>query len=222
MKSRASLSIPAVFMTIVLCCPAKELVENGDFRKDLPYWRVHQHHGYTPAAGVELRRGVVTFSGLTKISLHYLTLSTMLNIEKGVRYKLSYEIKGPAEIGYRVTVGDQGHRPSEIPPSLHYAASDLPVSNEWRTVEVEFDGKHDTGRKWYKETCKLNEKNRLRNGRALSKPNVIEVEPSDLPCRSILRFSLGNLKGEFSIRNVSVTEVKPAAPTSRLQKLRKR
>jgi len=144
-----------------------------------------------------------------------------------VKYKLSYEIKGPAEGGYRVTIGDRGDRRTDVRPSLHYAASALPVGDEWDTVEVEFEGKHDTDRKWYRDTCDLNENNRLRNGKALSRPNEIEVKSSDLPCRSMLRFSFGNLKGELSIRNVSVTEVEQRTssrlrPPSRLEELRRR
>jgi len=198
-------------MVLALSASAADLLENGDLKDNLNYWQLHRHPGYKPEPKTSYTKGVISFSGLTYLTHFYLSLSQAVDIKKGVTYKLSYEIKGPADKTYRVRVGDPGSVPDSIKPVLHFNDSKLTVTGDWQTVEKEFVGKFDTDRSWYRKVTKARKYNTLssKTGQARTPRGAdkIEVDPEDRPCVTFLHFYLGSLEGRVSIRNISITEV---------------
>lgn len=210
MKTMRLIPVVAACMALAVCGHADELVENGDFKDDLNYWQLHRHGGYVPEPTTRLANGELSFSGLSFLTKYYLSLSQAVEIKKGVNYKLSYEIKGPAKQNYVIRIGDPGSTADDIKPTLHYLGTKLTVSAEWQTVEQEFVGKFDTDRNWYRKVNKARKYNTLDKKGVARTPRLadkIKVDPEDRPCTTFLSFYLGSLEGRFAIRNISITEV---------------
>lgn len=211
MKRRTLVAILTSTMTLASCSFGGELIENGDFRDDLNYWKLERRSGYVPAPATRCRKGELSFSGLSFLTKTYLSLRQAVEIKKGVRYKLSYEIKGPATQTYAVRLGSYGDPKNDIKPTLHYrSAANLKVAKGWQTVVAEFTGKFDTDRNWYRKVSKARQNNRLDKKGSARTPrgaDKVKVDASDRPCTTTLNFLLGSLEGRLSIRNISIQEV---------------
>ena len=211
MKIRLLPAILSGCMTLAFCASGADLIENGDLKDDLNYWKLHRHAGYKPEPTTRYTKGELSFSGLTFLTKYYLSLSQAVEIKKGVKYKLSYEIKGPATKTYTIRLGDPGDRGNNIEGVYHYIDHKLTAPADWQTVEVEFTGKFDTDRNWYRKVTKARKYNTFSSktgqARAPRAADVVEVDPEDRPCVTTLGFYFGSLEGRVSIRNISIVEV---------------
>jgi len=201
-----------------ICCSA-ELIENGDFSKGVNYWRINRHTGYVPTPNIKVSGGVLKFNKLSPLSAGYLTLGTVVNIRKGKKYKLSYDIKGPAKGSYSLKIGENAVRDKKkdkkSKASYHYTATGKKamkgVPAEWTTVEAEFVGKHDTMKRWFEKSRAALKSSKLKDDRTgkIDKKQSAgdEVDFDDRPCMSRVGFWLGSLEGELSLRNISIVEV---------------
>jgi hypothetical protein len=136
----------------------------------------------------------------------YLTISTPVDIKKGKKYKLSYEIKGPAKKTYSVSIGERPFGGKK--GSYHYKSGrkHTVVPQEWTTVEVEFTGVHNTKASWYSAVCEGMKKNKLKKDRTEGKRGSAKVPVNERPCTSTLIFILGKLEGQLHLRNISIIE----------------
>ena len=208
MQTRKSIPILTAFVALSLSASA-ELVDNGDFKRDLPYWRLFRHHGYVPQPVVQRIDGGLEFSKLSFLTHYYFSLSTAVKIKEGVKYTLSYDIKGPATKQYYIRLGDPGDTNDEnVKRVWHYFGRRLTVPDEWETITVSFVGKFDTQTRWYTRTRLARKKNKINKAgsarAAGEKAARVEVDASDRPCVSTLDFLLGELEGQVSIRNISI------------------
>ncbi len=188
-----------------------ELVENGDFKKNLPYWHVNIAGGYQPKPTVKHKPGEISFSNLVPLTAIYLSMTTALDIEKGKKYLLSYEVKGPATGSYGLSIGDMGDpQKRDVKPVMHFRTKGK-ATEKWEKIEHAFTGAFNTRSTWYKKIQMLRKSCKLSNGQTRvdrGKLRALKPENSELPCRSSLLLTLGALRGEISFRNFSVKEVK--------------
>jgi hypothetical protein len=212
MQTRKFIPILTAFVALSLCASA-ELVDNGDFKKDLPYWRLFRHHGYVPQPVIKRIDGGLEFTKLSFLTHYYYSLSTAVKIKEGVKYTLSYDIKGPATKHYFVRLGDPGDTNDEnVKPVWHYFGANLSVPTDWQTITVPFVGKFDTQTRWYTRVRLARKNNKINKDgwarAAREKAALVKVDASDRPCVSSLDFFFGQLEGQVSIRNVSIVEEK--------------
>lgn len=184
---------------------AGEMLKNPGVSKDLNYWICRTHHGYVPKPNVTLQKGVFMASGCSPLTNYYLSLMQVVNIRKGRRYKLSYEIRGKGGGTYRAICGQTvGHHKDK----LHLALNNKKVTDSWETVEAEFVGKFDTDAKWVRKLQRACRNHKLKNGNAMSKEaRSTEGANKESPNHSTLMFLMGSLEGEFAIRNISLVEL---------------
>lgn len=183
-----------------------ELIENGDFSNGVAHWLVSISQGYgEPDPSVDLVEGALEATRLHSSDPGYFNIAQAVNIQKGKRYKLSYEVKGEGEGTYIVSVQEVGKG------RHHVNRGELPGSS-WTPVEAEFEGSYDTDEKWLKKWHSATKKNELldsgRTTRSDKLKKIDQPKRADPPTRSTLYFSIGGLKGSFAVRNVSIVEVK--------------
>ncbi len=195
----------AVLLAVGLAATSRaELIENGDFSEGVNYWsvRVSPHHG-DPDPVFALVDGGLEANKLHRTKAGYVNISQAVDIRQGKRYKLSYEIRGAASGIYRVSI-------QHLMKGRHYVSPQATPSPSWESFAAEFTGKYDTDKYWFEEWRAATKDNELVKGRGTPRGKLAEIERvgrDDPPTRSVLYFSLGDLKGSFAVRNVSIIEL---------------
>jgi len=196
---------------------SKDIVHNGDFRsKKLEYWQLSgSKNKYGKKITPKISKHSITCSELILASPRYLILSQYVNIEKGKKYKLTFEAKiGEGTEGeafaflrrptYAKVKGnrnvkrkDRGYETHHIKPTQYKPTT------EWKPFTIEFTGlyKTDNG-----DLVKRGPKQKEALKKDKEKWKNMGTDPGIAP--TLLVFQLGGLKGEISIRKVSIVEVK--------------
>lgn len=198
--------ILATVLTLSLATwSSAELVENGDFSDNVAYWLMAPASGYgKPAPEFAVVDGALEATNLREVDPNYLLVQQPVNVQKGKRYKLSYEVKADGGGYYLVTIQHVLH-------DRHYMAKNPLPGSSWESVEVEFEGAFDTDEKWLKKYRSATKKNELIDGktpRSEKLKKIKSVKRSEPASRSTLFFHIGAVTGSFAVRNISVVEVK--------------
>ena len=183
-----------------------ELIENGDFADGVAYWQMGPsgHYG-NPDPKFQVVEGALEVTKLHSAHSSYLTISQAVNIRKGKRYKLSYEVKGVGKGEYGVSI---------VHPSKgrHHTMKKKLPGPSWTLVEAEFEGSYDTDEKWFKKVRSGTRKNELHKGVRTTRDkklgDIKKLKRADPASRSTLLFGVGSLDSSIAIRNVSIVELK--------------
>lgn len=187
----------------------ENLVKNGDFpRRNLEYWQlVGNESKYGTKITPKISKRSITLSGLIASSAGYLRLNQHVDIKKGKKYKLTFEAKikegTDGEVSVFLHRPSYARTPSNDGVFRHNKPTLFKPTTEWTSFTVEFTGQYETdnedlekyGPKHIKAVLKQTEKWKK-----------VSTDPGVAP--TILGFQLGALKGEFSLRKVSIVEVK--------------
>jgi len=179
----------------------ENLIRNGNFAEEGLYWhvRLHDHYGITP--NVSYVEGAVQLSGLQPSTAPYLGFVQAVEIQEGVKYKLSFDLKIEGEGAAVLRLGSitAGKNNSEKTKENHFIKGALKSAGEWTSFEYEFTGVYDTHRKFVKTWDELMGEDKKRR----KKDNPFEKYS---PGTGIV-FALGKVKGTVSLKNISLTEV---------------
>ncbi len=204
MRKIIGLSIACVFLALP---GMAEEVKNGDFSKDLSYWRLNRHKSYGKTGDFDVKQGALLAEGLQPDAASYLSLIQPVNIRKGVKYKLRLKLKGDQGNLYRLALGDSLLKTFHFKP----IKKTLQGGSDWETIEQEFTGKFDTDEKWVKDFEKLTKKNKLVKGQRtphIPKSKQPRAKNYDVPSKTSLNILFGEMSGAFAIKDVSIVEMK--------------
>lgn len=210
MKNNIILQIITLYFLIISAmADSKNLVKNGDFpRRNLEYWKlVGNENNYGKTITPKISKRTLTLSGLIASSSEYLRLNQHVDIQKGKKYKLTFDAK--VKEGTNGEVSVFLHRPSYARTSSndgvlrHNMPTLFKPTTEWTSFTVEFTGQYETDNKDLKKYGPRHIKAIVKQTK---KWKEVSTDPGVAP--TILGFQLGGLKGEFSLRKVTIVEVK--------------
>lgn len=183
-----------------------ELVENGNFAKGAAHWDLAVPDAYGPPPVVKITRKTLELSQMQGASMGYLTLNQAVNIENNKHYTITFEAKGVGKERFLVAVHDPGEEA--------HVSKLFEIEESWQTHEIEFVGSYETDHRWVRQWIRATRKNRLEGGRTVgSSLHEVDDPKADGPIRTYLTIALGEIRGSFSIRNISIVETAPGRPS---------
>ena len=182
---------------------AKDLITNGDFSSSkLKMWLV----GVTEKYGVDLKPKVkkkcIEFNGIVEMSPKYITLGQYVEIEKGKKYEVSFEVKTSENIKgkFSCNIGRPGYaRVKKNFKGYDHIRINLSPANDWSKVTKTFTGLYDTDNNG-QEGKKGNDK--LKKEWAEKEKGMMLSEAP-----TWIVFNLGGVKGDVHLRNVTLKEI---------------
>ncbi len=182
---------------------AKDIVENGSFKKELKNWEL----GVTKKYGQELKptfsRDGIEFVGIDGPSPKYVTLSQYIDLKKGETYKLTFSAKANDGVDGKATV--QVGRPGFARPKQNKEAYDhlksqkIKLGSEWKTYEFTFTTIYKTDNKDATDED-------FKASVAKKEWLALKTDPGKAPTQ--VCFNLGALQGDFSLKEVQISVVK--------------
>ncbi len=192
----------------------KDIVKNGDFgSRKLEYWQLFGNENkYGKKITPKISKHSITCSGLIWASPGYLTLSQYVHIEKGKKYKLTFESKiEPGSEGevfaflrrppYAKVKGKKTKGKDRL--THHIKPTQFTPTTEWTPVTIEFTGVYQTDNG---DLAKRGPKQKAALKKDKAKWKNVGTDPGIAP--TLLVFQLGGIKGGVSLRKVVIVEVK--------------
>lgn len=198
--------IVAIMMGMVpILVTSAELIENGTFSKGVAHWDLAVPTVYGPPPAANVKNNVLELSGLGGASMGYLTLNQAVNIQNNKPYKMRFEAMSDGVSKFLVALHDpgQGSHVSKI----------FETEVSWKTYEFDFVGTYETDERWVRKWIKATRGSELKGGQTVGTLlHQVEDPKGDGPVRTYLTIGLGEVRGLFAIRNVSITETVPGRP----------
>ncbi len=222
MKKQKKLTNTMIYIMAVLLCGsslhAQDLVRNGTFNNNYGGWDFNTSQDYLKDASrpkLDARGEGILISGLFADHHHPsngVGLSQKVVVQNGVRYRLSFEVKGEGEgdrfgsLGYIVHAPFWGASWSLLNSRQCHIQNQVNVTSDWQKVEVEFVGKfgpNDLNE--MKQTMRDGIKNNPEwdSGRQRRETSMIHWNVN----HTNVEFWLAKCRGNIRIRNVSLRPI---------------
>lgn len=182
----------------------KNLVKNGGFSsKNIEPWHLGITQKYGEKAPYKTQKHAIHFTDLKPLNLKYLTLSQYIEIKSGTSYQVTFDAQIAKDTEGKITmaVGRPGYaRPRQKSDQYdHLKPVTFIPETEWKTFTYTFSGVYKTDNK---DAKKKGTKELKKKWKAIG----TNTDPGVAP--SWIIFNLGAIKGELSLRNVNIVEVK--------------
>jgi hypothetical protein len=182
-----------------------ELIENGNFFKGAAHWDLAVPSVYGPPPVANIKKNTLELSGLGGASMGYLTLNQAVHVRSNTSYKMRFEAMGDTAGKFLVALHDPGKGA--------HVSKIFETETSWKTYEVEFVGAYETDKNWVRKWIKATRGNKLQGGHTVgSMLHEVDDPNGDGPIRTYLTMGLGEIRGNLSLRNISIVEVLPGRP----------
>jgi hypothetical protein len=182
-----------------------ELIENGNFAKGAAHWDLAVPTVYGPPPVAKIKNNSLELSEMGGAVMGYLTLNQAVNIQSNKPYKIRFEAMSDQAGKFLVALHDPGKG--------SHASRIFETEKAWKIYEFEFVGAYETDDRWVRKWINATRGSKLDGGQTVgSSLHEVENPEGSGPERSFLTVGLGELRGLFAIRNISIVETVPGRP----------
>lgn len=181
-----------------------EMLLNNNFAEGMKYWNINRLRDYGSETTAVLTKGELHLGQLRSLSMGYLNLTQAVSIEKGKRYRFTFEVQGTPGKQVGFSIGD--HQARETSSNVIKL-----VGTDWEAQELEFTAKCSSDSSWFTKKQKIDRRNKLtKDGITTSDPKAmrnLEVKSDDGIGACVVAVGLGLVEGNIAFRNFSLTEI---------------
>lgn len=204
-QHRTCYTVSLIVGLLTVMTASAEVIENGTFSKGAAHWDLAVPTVYGPPPAATIKNNALELSGLGGSSMGYLTLNQAVHIQSNKSYKMRFEAMGNTAGKFLVALHDPGKG--------SHVSKIVETEPSWKTYEIDFVGTYETDKNWVRKWIKATRGNKLEGGHTVgSLLHEVDEPKGDGPVRTYLTMGLGEIRGNFAVRNISIVEALPGRP----------